>query len=199
GAGTGGGARRALRGPRRFPPRRPATTASYRVQDLLVHHSGISRAGDRPSDDEMRRTEPHRLLGRDGPGLIVPGISGEAHTGDHDPRPLPERPSHDPDLAAAGDDSMQPGLPRDPRQPLPPGASPSRPIPGPPRPTICSKSVDECEVSPVPPTRGRSPAARTAAPSMSCPPRQCTVAIPTPSSRAAPTARSTVLGMSCHL
>src|SRR5262245_4423453 len=97
--------RPAPRASHRSPTHRPATTVSYRVQDLLVHHSGIGRAGDRPPDDQMRRAEADRLPGRDGPGLIVSRISGEAHAGDHDPRPLPERPSYDPDLPAAGDDS----------------------------------------------------------------------------------------------
>src|SRR2546428_7977641 len=77
--------------------------------------------------------------------------------------------------------------------------SASKPRSGTPRPITCSKSAVACEVKTVTPTSARSPAAPAAACSMAKPPRQCTVAIATPSSRAAATAPVTVFGMSCHL
>src|SRR5438552_750506 len=77
--------------------------------------------------------------------------------------------------------------------------STSKPRSGTPRPTIASKSPGAWDVRTVTPTSARSTAAPAEAASIARPPRQCTVAIATPRSRAAATAPATALGISCHL
>ena len=156
---------------------------------------GISRLENRATHDEMRGALPHRLGGRRAAALIAGVVAGPPNPRNDDERLGPQSGANPVHLERTADHAGQSAGHGDPRQPCRlvqqthRRATQRRRVFG-----FVVRSQDRDSHHHHLAVR-RSAAARHIA----VPPSVCTVAIRTPSARAAATAPRTVLGMSCHL
>ena len=186
------------RPPRAAAPGRAASGADA-LRLLEQAAEGGRRIGgleDGPAHDQVGRAGRRRLGRRGHADLVAPVVRAAADAGHDDPA-RPARPEPGPGPPPAASRPRRRARRRWPPRSAAPPPPRGRPRRGPPparsRPGRATSA----------PSRPRAPGARRPPPAaasiMAAPPSVWTVAIATPSARAAVTASATVFGMSCHL